>query len=1102
MAQALPLYLGSHPSSPASTHPPAADDSADDPSRLSFPASVHTLALDHPALARRDSFRPPLPPKPNSLAGLVMERSRSADSAVDPNGTALPDTSPALSDGALSATSPTTWMRAMLGGAEGGSPDLALEGENGAGFLPDGYGLGLPRSGARTPVGGVGNGGLSGPATPILGASSTLAFPARSREPPPVPPRPVTVSPPPNDDAPSPSYLDQPAATVPGSPSSAPPTSSPFLASASSGAFAPPPSHNPPPRRAVPSHVSSASSAPSVASSTHSSSTAPASAAAGVFSAVNRGLQQAKLRDRFGAGVGFAREWGGKGKNKVQDSWRGFHPTSGSGGHRAAASVSGTDTNSYGSNLPSSASSPQLDSASRTPLSPPLSSSPSIASFGPLPGGSTSTASTAALAIKLPTTILGTKVPSVRGVAFGTPLAPLVSSTRAPSSSSGVHMPTSLDEVTGSSARLWLPGIAFRCLEYLDLWGRKEEGIYRIPGRSNMVAQLRVMFDAGVGQEMDLREVPLGEVDPADVASLFKSWLRELPESLLSPTLEPLIDALTVSHLGYNASSSSFLSCAAPSSTPSSSSSTPVGLVDGRAPREYVETLREVFATRMEAENWHLLRAIAYHLARLSAHAATTKMTLGNLQLILSPTLRLTPGFVQVLVVEREILFSKANESARHREATASALSTPPLAQGAFSPSSPSLRPTRNRSPTPRSSPLLNPPSPRPNTATASLPHSSSATSAGSWLVIDDSHAHAPASAPPTTTSYSTAVHDTHRLSPIFVPSPTFSSPESLSPPPTLPSSAASTAPPTQRHSPQTPIADRFASISSASSLPGGAPSIRSLSNATSNLSLRDAASSSASTASGSSSAPPAIAPKPSFIPSRDRANGAGGGGFFGSRAEPVPAAASGGRNRSRKGSASSLPAPARAQTGPPSLGDVRVEPGRLSFALFNGGDGSTSAAPSTTIGREKEEQEKLRDHTAERDDEQERLASAGAAARRSRTGSRRSSSASSAGSIGSRGSVSGGSSFSASSVSAIGNGGGLGAGAGAGRPSTIELTLPMPSGLGIGLGFSSSNGAAQEELKTPAEEKSAAGAARRGGEDDGGWGLLSVEERRKLFGG
>ncbi|GAA6017050.1 hypothetical protein JCM10207_001468 [Rhodosporidiobolus poonsookiae] len=1111
MEHSLPLYLASPP--------PSASTPTDDP-RLSFPASVHSLYPDNALAQRRDSFRPPLPPKPAQAAATLMRRSLSAGLADPPltsnrstTGTASAGNSPNLSVTSASpdpiaqerkgSIGPMHWMRAM------GYDDNDTDGSDGSAsprFL-DGIGLGLAAS----------TGGRSGTATPTSwrGSEHLLPFQARPKEPPAVPPRPgreaapsdgaveklsaPPLQPTPDHPSPSPSPFPfssvsppahAPSASEPLSPSSsAPPALSPFMsASTAQQPFAPayptytptpapgstlaspsaaatptlastPPASAaasmppPPPRRPLGSAGSAGvlSSSSSVVSGSSAGSSGGGGGVGAVLGAVNRGLQHAKLKDRFGAGVGFAREWGGKGRSRVQEGWRGFGAGGqGGAGHRSAASVDGDEGWHGGTGMTASASSPQLDGGMRVPKSPSLPG----AAFSASSSSSAAPSSSTAGAPKA-TVILGVKVPALRSQAFGVPLAPLVASTRTPAPQFAV--PRSDDEVCGDDARCWLPGVAFRCLQYLDEWGRKEEGIYRIPGQSKMVGMLRTMYDAGVGQELDLREIHPGDLDPAAVASLFKSWLREIPESLLSPALEPLIDALTLSYLGYSASSSHFLgsavsSTAAPSSPLPSSGIThgappaPPGLVDGRAPREYTEQLREAFATRLEAENYFLLRAIAYHLARLAAHSNTNKMTLTNLRLILSPTLRLSPGFLQVLVVEREILFSKANESARRRQASASTLATPPLPQSSsFAPPSPSLTGRTSphllppRSPTPggSASPLLNPPSP----ALAPLSHSASATSTGSWLVVED-----PASLPSAAATAS---------------SPTLTT--SFAPPlPPLDPSLAGTDP--HRLSPQTPIADRFASTSPPAAVARGLT----LAPASSSSSLREAFSAS------SAASPASVSPKPAFLPTRDRAAATG---FFsaGSLArDPAPA-------QRRKGSASSASSSTGgggertlASDAPHSLDAVRLEPGRLSLGM---------EFAALALEGEGEAQERLAD-PATQPRGLPRLAS--------RSSSLTSTSASN-------------SSASSSFVATPGPESGFSAASGA-RPTTMDLTLPMPSGLSLALGPPSGVGAGAVAVAASPEGAGGKGAAEvqralEEGEGDG-WGLLSVEERRKFFGG
>jgi hypothetical protein len=75
----------------------------------------------------------------------------------------------------------------------------------------------------------------------------------------------------------------------------------------------------------------------------------------------------------------------------------------------------------------------------------------------------------------------------------------------------------------------------------VEIWGPKEEGIFRISGRSSHIARLKKEFDTGT--DLDMRQCHPGDLDPHAVAGLFKSYLRELPSSILTPTLTPKFDA-------------------------------------------------------------------------------------------------------------------------------------------------------------------------------------------------------------------------------------------------------------------------------------------------------------------------------------------------------------------------------------------------------------------------------------------------------------------------------------------------------------------------------------------------------------------------------
>lgn len=80
----------------------------------------------------------------------------------------------------------------------------------------------------------------------------------------------------------------------------------------------------------------------------------------------------------------------------------------------------------------------------------------------------------------LPASILGHRLPkNPPRLAFGLPLPEVVQSTRVQDPGGALHRKKDDDPVTGDEARRWLPSVAYRSLQYLEEWGKTEEGIYR-----------------------------------------------------------------------------------------------------------------------------------------------------------------------------------------------------------------------------------------------------------------------------------------------------------------------------------------------------------------------------------------------------------------------------------------------------------------------------------------------------------------------------------------------------------------------------------------------------------------------------------------------
>ncbi|KAG8141177.1 hypothetical protein E2320_006837 [Naja naja] len=72
-----------------------------------------------------------------------------------------------------------------------------------------------------------------------------------------------------------------------------------------------------------------------------------------------------------------------------------------------------------------------------------------------------------------------------------------------------------------------VPILVEKCAEFIRKKGLDEEGVFRLPGQDNLVKKLRDAFDAGERPSFD------PDTDVHTVASLFKLYLRELPEPVI-----------------------------------------------------------------------------------------------------------------------------------------------------------------------------------------------------------------------------------------------------------------------------------------------------------------------------------------------------------------------------------------------------------------------------------------------------------------------------------------------------------------------------------------------------------------------------------------
>ncbi|KAF9105457.1 hypothetical protein BGX27_009619 [Mortierella sp. AM989] len=154
------------------------------------------------------------------------------------------------------------------------------------------------------------------------------------------------------------------------------------------------------------------------------------------------------------------------------------------------------------------------------------------------------------------------------------------------------------------SASTGVPAIVTRCIEYLDIMGVEEVGLYRVSGSTTNVARLKAIFDNG--NDYDFLQKGNEPQNPHDVAALLKLYLRELPSPLIPTDHMPNFNAIDFS--------------------------------DSKL--QPIQKLKEALR-HLPLENFILLGTLCQHLSNLADYESCTKMNISNLGLIFCPTLQI-----------------------------------------------------------------------------------------------------------------------------------------------------------------------------------------------------------------------------------------------------------------------------------------------------------------------------------------------------------------------------------------------------------------------------------------------------------------------------
>ncbi|KDQ26922.1 hypothetical protein PLEOSDRAFT_51422 [Pleurotus ostreatus PC15] len=181
----------------------------------------------------------------------------------------------------------------------------------------------------------------------------------------------------------------------------------------------------------------------------------------------------------------------------------------------------------------------------------------------------------------------------------------------------GVPLEESLDVAQIAS----LPAIVFRAIQYLEAKrADQEEGIYRLSGSSAVIKSLKDRFNA----EGDIDLLASDEYwDPHAIAGLLKSFLRELPASILTRDL----------HLKF------------------------LAVIDFVDAQERIKELSQLIAA-LPIANYSLLRALTAHLILIVQNSGVNKMTMRNVGIVFSPTLGIPAGVFSLMLGEFNRVFN------------------------------------------------------------------------------------------------------------------------------------------------------------------------------------------------------------------------------------------------------------------------------------------------------------------------------------------------------------------------------------------------------------------------------------------------------------
>ncbi|XP_073508837.1 unconventional myosin-IXa isoform X2 [Phyllobates terribilis] len=174
------------------------------------------------------------------------------------------------------------------------------------------------------------------------------------------------------------------------------------------------------------------------------------------------------------------------------------------------------------------------------------------------------------------------------------------------------HFGVELSRLTNEDRTV--PVLLEKLISYIEMHGLYTEGIYRKPGSNNKIRELRQNLDT------EIESVNLDDYNIHVIASVFKQWLRELPNPLM--TFELYEEFLRSMGLG-----------------------------------ERKETVRGVYSVIDQLSRTHLstLERLIFHLVRIAQQEETNRMSANALAIVFAPCILRCPDTTDPLQSVQDI---------------------------------------------------------------------------------------------------------------------------------------------------------------------------------------------------------------------------------------------------------------------------------------------------------------------------------------------------------------------------------------------------------------------------------------------------------------